>query len=289
MEYKRHIDEIIAIYDLEKSIKDIYVEGSSDKSFFQWITGAGLETKLEIYAVDDICVPDEILDKYGLDKGSNRNRIIAAAIAISEALPDSDNSMFIADKDYANYLKENVSSHLLRFTDYNSLELYSLNEEVIRKLMALVYGRYSSTLPNFYYEMQQILRSLYAIRLTSIDLNWNLSWIDFNKYVQVNQSVEFNEDKYIDAYLSKNSKLSEKNYFCDALLRIKASLDSDSRMSCRGHDYTALLMHIINKKYPRKKIDKLEVFEGFLIGLVDKADLLSEKLIDEVYKFSGNA
>lgn len=286
MDLKRNIDEIIAIYDLEESVKDVYVEGSSDKSFFQWIIGAGIESSTEIYAVEDICVPDEILDKYGLDKGSNRSRVVAASIALAEALPDRNNSMFIVDRDYAGYFEENVSSHLLRYTDYNSLELYSLSEDVITKLIALVYGRYSSKLPNFYYEMQQILRNLYAIRLTSIDLKWNLSWLDFTKYIKVNQSVEFDEDKYIDAYLNKNSKMGEKQKFYDTLFRIKASLDPDSRMSCRGHDYTALLMLIMNKKYPRRKIDKLEAFEGFLIGLVDKETLLLEKLIGEVYDFS---
>jgi hypothetical protein len=287
MDLRRSIDEIIAIYDLEESVKDIYVEGSSDKSFFQWIIGSGIQSNSEIYAVDDIDVPDEILDKYGLDRGSNRNRVIAASIAIAQALPNCNNSMFIVDKDYASYLEERESSHLLRFTDYNSLELYCLNENVIRKLLALVYGRFSSTLPGFYYDMEQVLRSLYAIRLANIELKWNLSWLDFNKYIKVNQSVEFDENKFIDAYLNKNSKLSEKEFFLNIFIRIKESLDPDSRMSCRGHDFTALLMHVMNKKFPRRKIDKIEVFEGLLIGLVDKSDLLSEKLIGDVYKFSG--
>ncbi|MBX9564179.1 DUF4435 domain-containing protein [Aeromonas hydrophila] len=218
MELKRNIEEIIAIYDLEESVKDIYVEGSTDKSFFQWIIGSGIVSRSEIYSVDDICVPDDVLDKYGLHKGSNRNKVIATSIAIAEALPDCNNAIFIVDKDYASYLKENINSHLLRFTDYNSLELYSLNEEVVRKLMALVYGRFSSTLPAFYYEMQPILRSLYAIRLTSIVLQWNLIWLDFDRYIKVNQSVEFNENKYIEAYLSKNSKLSEKSFFTMSLI-----------------------------------------------------------------------
>ncbi|MFQ2027801.1 hypothetical protein ACK333_02755 [Aeromonas veronii] len=287
MELKRNIDEIIAIYDLETSVKDIYVEGNRDKSFFQWIIGTGIDSRSEIYSADDICVPDEILCKYGLHHGSNRNKIIATSLAIADSLPNCNNAIFIVDKDYTSYLKENISSPLLRFTDYNSLELYSLNECVIRKLMALVYGRFTSTLPSFYYEMQQILKSLYAIRLTSIMLEWNLTWLDFDKYIKVNQSVDFNEDKYIEAYLNKNSKLGEKKCFYDELIRIKASLDSDSRMSCRGHDFTALLMYIMNKKYPRRKIENLEAFEGFLIGLIDKVDLLSEKLIGEVYKFSG--
>ena len=125
------------------------------------------------------------------------------------------------------------------------------------------------------------------MRLTNIELKWNLSWLDFNKYIKVNQSVEFDENKYIEAYLSKNSKLIEKECFLNTFIGIKESLDPDSRMSCRGHDFTALLMHVMNKKFPRRKIDKLEVFEGLLIGLVDKSDLLSEKLIGDVYKFSG--
>jgi len=286
MDLKRNIDEIIAIYDLEESVKDIYVEGKSDKTFFQWLIGAGIETESEVYSVDDIFVSEELLEKYGLSGGSNRNKVIAVSIAISEALPDKNNSIFIVDRDYSEYIGIDVDSHLLRFTDYNSLELYSLREDVIRKLMALVYGQYSSTLPSFYDDMEQILKVLYAIRLTNIKLGWNMSWLDFNKYVQVSQVINFKEEKYIEAYLQKNSKWSKRNKFNNTLTEVKQSLKSDCRLSSRGHDFTELLMHILNKKSPARKIHNKDVFEGFLLGLLDKADMVTEKLMGEIYEFS---
>ncbi len=179
-----------------------------------------------------------------------------------------------------------IGSHSLRYTDYNSIELYALNENVIRKLMALAYGRYSSSLPNFYPEMQRILKQVYAIRLTSIELNWNMSWLEFNKYVKVNQSIEFSEDKFIEAYLLKNSKRGKRNEFYSRFNKLHENLNSDCRLSSRGHDFTVLLMHILNKKIPSRKIDKIDIFEGFLIGLLEKVDLLTENLIKEIYIFS---
>lgn len=286
MDFKRSVDEIIAIYDLEETLRDIYVEGTIDKSFFQWIIGSSLESISEIYCVNDIIIPDELLEKYGLVTGSNRNKIIAASSAIADALPNNENAIFIVDRDFTEYIELGISPHSLKYTDYNSIELYALNENVIKKLMALAYGRYSPALPNFYPEMIRILKQLYAIRLTNIELNWNMTWLEFNKYVKVNQSIEFTEDKFIEAYLLKNSKWSKKNEFYSTFNRLHENLNSDCRLSSRGHDFTILLMHILNKKFPSRKIDKIEMFEGLLIGLLEKVDLLAENLIKEIYIFS---
>lgn len=284
MDFKRSVDEMIAIYDLEESVRDVYVEGTIDKSFFQWIIGS--ESISEVYSVNDISIPDELLEKYNLVAGSNRNKIVAVSTAIAEALPNNKNAIFIVDRDFSEYIQRDLGSHSLRYTDYNSIELYALNENVIRKLMALVYGRYSASLPNFYPDMKRILKQVYAIRLTSIELKWNMSWLEFNRYVKVNQSIEFNQDKFIEAYLQKNSRWSKRDEFYSAFNKLHDNLNSDCRLSSRGHDFTELLMHILNKKIPSRKMDKIDIFEGFLIGLLEKVDLLSENLIKEIYMFS---
>ena len=288
MESKRNVDEIIALYDLEDTVRDIYVEGSSDKSFFQWLIGTGTECGSEVYSADDIFVSNDLLDKYSLGHGSNRSRIIAVSRAISEALPEKSNAIFVVDRDFSDYCNEELGSHLLRHTDYNSIELYALNENAVKKLMALAYGRFSPTLPNFYKDMVDILKKLYAIRLTNVLLSWNMSWLDFNKYVKVGDAIDFSEEKYIEAYLNKNSCWSRKEEFYDTLYECKKNLSEDFRLSVRGHDFTVLLMHILNKKIPSRKLDKIDIFEGFVMGLLEKNDLVEENLIREVFEFTKN-
>lgn len=286
MDLKRNLDEIIALYEIEETIRDIYVEGNSDKSFFQWIINSDEKTKTEIYCADDISIPDELLTKYALSSGSARNIIIAASMAVAEAIPEKSNAIFVVDRDYADYIAEFASSPLLRLTDYNSIELYALNENAIKKLMALAYGKFSLSPPSFYVDMNLILKSIFAIRLANIKLGWNMIWLDFKKYVKVGGKIEFLEREFIDAYLKKNSLWGKKEDYYSALDDVKRSLQDDLRLSSRGHDFTILLMHILNKKNPSRKIDKIDVFEGFVIGLLEKADLISEKLIGEIFEFS---
>ncbi len=150
MEERKNINELMALYSLEDTVKDIYVEGEKDKNFISWFIDSRGVKNISVYEIGDINISDEILDKYDLPRGSNRSRVIAAAMELSEELPGCRNVMFIADRDYEDYLPTMVNSKLLVFTDYNSLESYLLNENAIRKIIAIVYGAYTERTTNFY-------------------------------------------------------------------------------------------------------------------------------------------
>lgn len=288
MDARRTIEEIIALYSLEDSVRDIYVEGRSDKNFFSWFIGSGGQTNTEVVSIDYLEITNELLDKYGLSHGSNRSRIIAAAMAIKESSPDLDNALFIADRDYSDYMPEEMNNSILEFTDYNSIELYALNEETVRKVLSVLYGNYSVEMPNFYYEMKSILRDIFAIRLSNERLGWQMEWLDFRKYVLVAPRVTFKKDCFVEAYLKKNSKWSKRRGFEDSIQSCDQELKDDCRLSIRGHDFVSLFQYLMNKKFRKKIIHKEEVFQGILLSSLEKESLLREAMLQKIDEFSNN-
>ncbi|MES9852028.1 MAG: hypothetical protein ABW170_09380 [Candidatus Thiodiazotropha sp. L084R] len=286
MDERKSITELLALYSLEDTIKDIYVEGERDKQFISWFVGAEGGGRIGVYAIGDIDVSNKVLDKYNLPHGSNRSRVIAVANELSDGLPDCNNILFIADRDYEDYLPCMAESRFFAFTDYNSIESYIITEDAMRKIISIVYGLHSGHTPRFYYDLKEILRKIFSIRLANESLKWNMSWIEFNKYIKVRPILVFNEEKFIEAYLRKNSKWSKRAEFNTCLELCRKQLHDDCRLSIRGHDFSALLLHYLNKKCIRKKLDKVDLFEGFLLSSLERNDLLNEGMLKLVHEFS---
>lgn len=286
MEVRRTIDEIVALYSLEDTIKDIYVEGETDRNFFRWFVKGELSSQVEVYSISDIDVSNDLLDKYNLPYGSNRSRVMAASLEIYNAFPGLKNALFIIDRDYSEYIAENVKCDILEMTDYNSIELYSLNEDSICKLLSIVYGCFSSSPPKYFYEIKDVLREIFSIRLANEHLGWGMEWIDFRRYIKATPSVVFSKERFIEAYLKKNSKWGKRTEFNKQEMRCYKALNEDYRLSIRGHDYTLLLHWFVNKKFSRKKINTVELFEALLLFGVDKESLMEEFLFKRIKEFS---
>ena len=101
---RRNIDELIALYELEDELRDIYVEGASDKAFIGWLLESSGLKNTNIYAIEDINIEDEMLDKYKLPRGSNRSRVIAASMEITGDDSTHKNVLFVADRDFEDYM-----------------------------------------------------------------------------------------------------------------------------------------------------------------------------------------
>ena len=59
---RRNIDELITRYEYEPEIRDIYVEGPSDKAFITWFLSESGAVKVDVYEIEVVDIPPEILD-----------------------------------------------------------------------------------------------------------------------------------------------------------------------------------------------------------------------------------
>ncbi|MBU1633336.1 hypothetical protein KJ762_02365, partial [bacterium] len=99
MELRRTLEEIHALYQVEPELRDLYVEGSSDKCFFDWYIESTGEANVTVYPIELIDIPDEILQKHSLPSGSNKARLIALSYEVASS-PAAAGVMCIADRDY---------------------------------------------------------------------------------------------------------------------------------------------------------------------------------------------
>jgi len=54
----RHkVEELVALYELEPTIRDVYVEGETDEAFFEWFLAQTAPGRVEVKGIDSVEVP----------------------------------------------------------------------------------------------------------------------------------------------------------------------------------------------------------------------------------------
>ena len=100
-----------------------------------------------------------------------------------------------------------------------------------------------------------------------------MRWLDdFGRCCQVKKNtVVFDSEIFIQKYLNKKSKMSEKGLFISKLEELRVKKLKDKRYQIHGHDFTELLCWYI-KPYLRKEIRasyNSAILAGSLLGCVD--------------------
>jgi hypothetical protein len=131
---RRSIDELAALYSLEKSVKDIFVEGVSDAAVVREATS---DLGANVYAIESVEVPFELLSRLQLPD-NNRGRVIALAQALAEqfSVEVASQVVCVVDADF-DYLKPEVPNHgpLLVRTDHANLPMYGFDTITFGRLL----------------------------------------------------------------------------------------------------------------------------------------------------------
>ena len=284
MELKKKINELIALYEYEPTLIDIYVEGVFDLNFYSWFISKLGKSNAKIYCIEDIEISDKTLDEYKLTNG-NRSKILALSQKLADGLSGNKRVLCIADKDNEEYVSSSINNDYLCFTDYNSLELYLWNLESIRKFFLLVLGGSPIPIESIMSQVSQILEDLFLYRLANLSLGWGMEWINFTKCVSTEGSIRLENEKFEKRYLQKNNKCNQKLIFQKEVEKHRKNLSEDYRLKIRGHDATALLMNIANKLKTKHKFCKLNTFEGAFIACIEFNDIKSEPLFKKIKDF----
>lgn len=239
------ISELIARYELEPELVDVFVEGTFDRD----VLAQSVPHKNggpSFYEIDSVDVPLELLHKYGLTSG-NKQRVIALAQELSGLPPEAKVSCLV-DRDLDHWFGEVVSTVRLRWTKYCSLENHFLTSSTMADVVlttARAKIRKFETLAN---SLLEVLRQLYALRLADKELALNLKWVALKKYLYRNgDTIGLDADKYIIAILGGTAKLGRRPDFDASHKLWLQKLQCDIRMAARGHDYTFLLAWVISE------------------------------------------
>lgn len=288
---RRTFQELVTRYQLEPELRDIYVEGKTDKILLEWFLEQRGIKNFAVYEIDTVEIPTQKLFELGLND-SNRSRVIALALEIQRQFTELPHFTCIADKDF-DWLFENdyTCQHLL-FTDYTSLEIYLLNEFILDKFLRLSLRLTELDAKRIINTLSEMLKEIFVIRATNEALQLNMRWLeDFGGCCQVKKNqVIFDSETFIQKYLNKNSRMSEKSLFITTLEELRTKKLKDIRYQIHGHDFIELLCWFI-RPYLRKEIRasyNSEILAGSLLGCVDANYLVQETLFKKLLARMGN-
>jgi hypothetical protein len=283
---RRTIEELIARYELEPTLKDIYVEGYSDKILLEWFLSHTSIEDVIIYEISTVEVPYERIRELRLED-NNRGRVIALAFALhSGASIDLTNTLAcIADTDFDNLLGKKYECPILIFTGYTAIELYLYNADVIGKYLGLVITNFPYDAAVVLEAMTSTLTELFLIRIANQELKFGIEPLPLDKFCTIeNGQVLFDRDKYIVRYLNKGAKLSDRGSFEEFIETIRVRLTHDPRMHIHGHDFINLLhLYITKIKKPKRAID-MDFFARSLFGVIEIGHLGREPLFQELMR-----
>lgn len=283
MDVRKKLNELIALYSFEPDLKDIYVEGVNDKNLIEWVLSAHNIKDIRVYLIDGVEVNDDILKRHGLNKGSNRSKVLALSAELAQSsLPVTCKIVCIADRDQEDYLPSGLGNCYLEFTDYNSIELYLFKSSMIRKFISLVLGGFPISEDRLMAQSIPILEDLYVLRLAGQVLGWNMKWIKLKKYVQINEEFSFDHERFQKAYLQKNRKWNGRVVFEAKVEELRSMLKDEPRFRLRGHDLIDLFYHAVKKRKTSRKFGDVDTFRGAFMGCLELSELSVERLFQRI-------
>jgi hypothetical protein len=196
---RRTIDELVTLYELEPEIRDLFVEGASDRVLFLWYLRHRCRGNYSVQDISTIDVPPEVIEKNAQDNG-NRGRIISLAYELDERLSGVSRNCvtLVYDSDFDRVLGVSQKCDLLLTTDFSCVEMYLFNELVICKLLSLVLMGCDYSSQHVISELEKVLVRLFLIRLCNHLLGLQMSWIDFIRVCENSAGIIiFNEAELI--------------------------------------------------------------------------------------------
>lgn len=257
---KRNFSEILAICRLEPEMRNIIVEGVTDKLVLERFLKKEHKTGISIMNVDMICFDDEYPkiseEEVKLLKESNKEKVIYLTSKV-ENVSSTCRLLGIIDRDFDMILNKVRMGRCLAYTDYNSMELYLFKEEYIIEIIGNIYRISSNIDVNaLMLSIGKVCRFLFFLHSYLIPFNGRM--VDFCKnfsYDKHTNECMLDMGKYLSKIL-QNNKLSDKAKIISDKLQSQLNIPAvDIRLEMRGHDFISILYHAL---YKHKRISMSE-------------------------------
>ena len=310
---RRTIDDLIARYQFEPELRDLFVEGHRDRGVYSWyLRGAGCK-HVGVFEIDLVEIPSDALISHGLASG-NRDRVIALALELDNQFPtvlqyvrciaDSDFDFIFESRNEVNHLlytdytsldlydswrrtefyqrppKERtdlVYSSIQRFRT-TSLDLYTYDEALLKKVLWLGFNVPETEIPPLLDSMSPILQDLFIIRAANQRLDWGLTLVPFTRCCEIDgQTVVFDKTEFINRCLNSSARQHERSAFDELCEELQAVCLSDPKQIIHGEDYFELLGWYLRRRWNWQgyRSGERSIMANLMVALDDR--LLSDE------------
>jgi hypothetical protein len=269
-EIKWQVDELIARYDLEPSLKDIFVEGLFDNEILSRSSEKQTLLDYAFYEIDSVEISKAMLEKHGLTYG-NKQKLQVLARELS-GLSSKCGYRCVVDRDLDHWFDPLETTPRLTWTPYCSIELFFWNDEFLRDILETAAQVKIDNWELFRQSLTEVLLLLFIMRVADRDLGWKMNWISFDRCLSVKGNyVKLDIDDYINRLLLANARGKDKADFDACLVKWQREKKSDSRLQVRGHDFVEILAWSVIKFKGIKEFATPKAIERLLILLADRA------------------
>jgi len=284
---KRKFSEIVALYSLEETLKDIFVEGDQDKRIYSTYLRAK-QIAGDIVGIDSVDITSiEDAHKVSLDMSSNKDKLIALSRSFEHAKATETQVRCLVDRDFDDYIPAENNKFLWR-TDFTCLEAYFFCSEFKKKIIDIGLGSFPINITDILKELGSVLRFLFAVRLWRKTKNHNFRLLKLDNNLNVDKgtgAINFSQAEYLDklfnsvAELAKNRGESIKEI--DAIL---GTLNIDARYALNKHDYLKAFFLYVNKikNTPNYREDQ---FANLMYSSIESTSLAKYKLFQDFEMF----
>jgi hypothetical protein len=284
---KRTLQELLALYELEPSLKDVYVEGRSDYNLVKWFLDRKGKSDVRVHRIESVELPPELFKTDNLQSKSNHDAIILLSEVLSRRFSGCNLAVVcIADTDFDKHLKRCRKNAFLQYTDYTSFEMYLFEEKCIKKVLEFTLWNFPVSASALIRNMQKVLQTIYLMRLSNESLNWAMRFVDIKGYTSWDgTTIGFKAEAFLKSNLMANGRIKSIVQFEEMMQNLIKKLHADPRNNMRGHDFTYLFFLTAKREGGRKwGIKTLDFFESVLFGFAELSNLENEELFKKLSK-----
>lgn len=284
---RNNIEELITKYTLEPSVKDIYLEGDTDKNCLNiYIERMEFKNHAGIFNVDLVEMPkDYLLEKNIVE--NNRGRLIALEEILRKNIDNFNSAIFIIDRDFDDFLGINLENQLLYYTDFSCMEMIFFNKKILNRFIKFNFRSFPIQVGELLINLIDILVKLFLIRFANYKLRLYLQEYCFLKVCNLNRddkSIIFNCNVYLERYLHKNNKHGELKKI-NKIIKQYLEIKQDYRFRIHGLDLVRILVWYFYK-IKKIKLEESILKTNFYLCL-NKRDFQSYNLFKKVKEFIG--
>lgn len=286
-EYRRKIDELVALYELEPDVRDVYVEGPTDRQLLRRALSAVADAgSVQVYEIETVDVPDELL--IGRLAAGNKGRVVALGCELETRCSREliNRVVCVADQDLDELLGSSVPCGLVVYTSGLSLDALILSKEVVGKLFGVVL--LSDVDPDDL--LSQLLGPLnrrVAQRAAAFELRFNTEAPDLTRV------VEFKGGRLTVALEQFQTRLLDKERARDRTSEFERAVAKYEASTCGRPDHfthvedVVDLLYVCGRSVNPRAMPGRDAFRRFLVGLIEDRQLARLPETQEVVKRLG--
>jgi hypothetical protein len=237
---RRTIQDLVARYTLEPTLRDVYVEGRFDQRVLRLFFKEAKCDRPSINIVDFVHIPDEILTKYQATRGE-KTELLALASEVYSLLGNTQGFTAVVDADFDRLLEKQYDNPLVFLTDFTCMEMYWIEESNVRRFFTWIgeEGRDHDCLIG---DIGPTATDLFLMRGAIISLDLRAPLIPIRRHCEkVDCRMSLDANRYGRFVLMSAGNPGRHDELIDEIARLRPRIDQDQRHSTNGHDLAELI------------------------------------------------